>query len=462
MQLPVLSSLRELSAPPRRFLLFSVFNVISWQCIVGPAMVLFARKTEMPASWVGFLISCLPFSMLLVGLTLPLVTRLGPKRIMLMAWLLRNIVVCSVFLIPWAISVGGPRMAWYVLIGATLAFCLARSLGVGGWFPWLHEVVPEGERGTYFSTEMALVQLINVVLILGQGLFLQGNPGVNRFLAIYAGGIVFGMLSLVYMSRIPGGAGFDETSSMGQGLASYGIAFRDRRFLCFVLIAMLCMSSISWLSASVVLYLRDALHYVDRSIMALMAVGSGGVLLTIRPWGRFADHSGSGRAIFKALTAHSLAALAFLALFPGGRWTPYAVCPVIALMAVFAGAFWVATHRAMLNLVPESGRAGYTNLWIVGSAASMGVTPILAGFLIDSLGLWGFRACFLISGILGLCSAFASERVVGDGTQARLTRAWTMNPALPLRTLARIAWITLGMHESNRAERTARGGTPAR
>ncbi|MCL4219528.1 MAG: hypothetical protein KJ052_21315, partial [Candidatus Hydrogenedentes bacterium] len=66
MKFPLLRSIGDLDRGPRRFLLFTGFNVVSWQCIVGPALILLARYIEMPASWVGLLISFMPLSTLLV------------------------------------------------------------------------------------------------------------------------------------------------------------------------------------------------------------------------------------------------------------------------------------------------------------------------------------------------------------------------------------------------------------
>lgn len=450
LQIPVISSFLELSNAPRRFLFFTAFNVVSWQCIVGPAMILFARRIDMPPSWVGLLISFLPFSTFLVAFTAPLVARFGAKRLMFSMWMMRNLVMCVVFLMPWVLARGEARHGWYLLMGGTLAFCIFRALGSGGWFPWLHEVVPAEERGAYFSAETASTQLVNVCIILAQGVMLIGDPGVDRFLYIYAVGVIAGLVSLIWMSRVPGGAGMgDEVRRFG-AYQAHRRAAQDRPFMVFVALAALCFSCTSWFGSAYVLYLRDALQLTPKRVMWLTAAGSVGVLLTIRYWGRFADHSGSGRAMLKTLIAHSLGALAFLALPPGAWWTPWAIWPVVVLNCIFGAAFWMAAHRAMLNYVKDDGRVGYTNLWTLGTALTLGMTPIMAGWLIQGWGIWGFRACFLISGAAGLAGAFACEWIVRDGARPVGVRMWPLDPMLPFRTLVRIAWITAGLHESNR------------
>ena len=451
MNIPILSGLRELDRAPRQFLYFIVFNVISWQCIVGNALVLFARYLEIPASRVGLLIAFMPLSMLLVIVTVPLVTHLGPRRLMSTAWGLRCVVICAVFLIPYVLREFGLQPAQYVLMGATLGFCLLRAMGGGGWFPWLHEVVPERQRGTYFSTESAITQLLWVLVASCQAFILQDNPGLYRFLALYSIGIASGFISLAYMVRVPGGHGTNGPISVQSSYAAYGVALSDRPFLWFVAVATLCFSSVTWLGASLVLYMRDALDYSPRAIMLIMAAAGAGILVTIRQWGRYADHAGSGHAMLLSLIGHSAAALVFLVLIPGASWTRYVLPPTVVFVSVFGAAFSLAAHRAMLNFVRSPGRVAYTNLWTVGSSLALGITPILAGFCIEHWNLWGFRICFLSCAVSGICCAVASRVAVPDSGPMERPLGRLINPALPVRTLARIMWITLGMHESGRA-----------
>ena len=453
MRLPVFSTYRELSDAPRRFLFFSMFNVVSWQCTVGAILVLFAREIGMPPAWVGFLISFMPFSMVLVAGTMPLVTLLGPRRLMFGTWLIRNLTVSAVFLMPSATASYGPRAAWYVLIAATLGFCVVRAVGAGGWFPWLHEVLPENQRGMFFTTEAAVVQTVNVAIVLLQGLLLMGNPGLDRFLVVYGVGIGVGLFSTGLMLRIPGGRAIEEVFSLAASFRSYGVALADRRFVRFVVTASLCFSSAGWLTSAFVMYLRDVLCLSERIILTLMATGSFGILLTIRSWGRFADHSGSGRAMSKTMTGHAIAALFFLALVPGAPWTFYLVGPAVVILNVFNAALFVAANRSLLHHVRETARVGYTSIWITMTAITMGATPILAGMVIQTWGLWGFRACFGLSAFTGIGCALACLWAVDDGRKDVETRSWMLNPVLPLRTLGRIVWITAGLHESNRAQR---------
>lgn len=415
MRIPVLSGLRELDVAPRRFLFFIVFNVISWQCIVGPAMVLFGRKIGMPPSWVGYLNAFMPLSMLLVVVTGHLVRNLGAKRLMFSAWLMRNLISCTVFLLPWAMGHWGQRAGWYVLLVSTLGFCLMRAIGGGGWFPWLHEVVPEKQRGAYFSSETTVTQLLNVLAMLAQAIVLNGDPEVWRFLTVYGIGIASGLISLIWMGRVPGGRPVAESTSFNDTIASYRGVLADKPFCWYVIVASCCFSSTSWLGSASVLYMRDVLGVSARHITLLTALGSVGVMLTIHYWRRYAENTGSGAALLATLSCHGVTALGFVALLPGAAFTPYLLTVLCTLASIFGAAYWMAVHRAMLGYVKASDRVGYSNVWTVVTSLAFGVTPIAAGYIIDHWHLAGFRTCFVISAVSGVLCGFTIRRVLAHG-----------------------------------------------
>lgn len=445
MPLPVLSTVRMLPPGPRAFLFFSGCNLVSWQCIVGPAMVLFARFLDMPPSWVGWLLAFLPLTNLLVVGMVPLVARMGPKRLMLSTWGARNIAVSSVLAMPLVLAQFGQQAAWYLLAGATFAFCTIRAIGSGGWLPWVHEIVPEDRRGPFFSAEAAIVQFLNIFVILGQGLLLQGQPGMTEFLAVYAFGICAGLISLVWMSRIPGGRSAAEAGVKAEGYGSYRHAFGDSRFVRLVAFASVAYSGVTLYSAAQVMFLRDILGLGPNVIMGMLALGSLAIVLSIHSWSNFTEHSGSGLAMRLALMGFAAAVLSFLLIQPGAAWAPYAAAGAMAAAAAFSAAGFSAANRAMLNFTRHDARVAYANLWSVGTSLALGFAPILAGEVIERLDLLGFELCFLAAGLIALLCAAVAGFVVPDAAGA-------FRPARPLNDLVRAARITVGLHESNRID----------
>jgi hypothetical protein len=445
----------ELDSGARRFITFVLCNVVGWQCVVSSFMILLARRIEMPPSLVGWLIAFNPMSMIIVLGTVGLINRVGPKRVMFVSWLTRNILVCAVFLIPWVTGHWGMPAGWYLLMGATLAFCVARAFGAGAWLPWLYEIVPSRQRGLFFSVESFVTQGISVVILLLQALLLAESTHISRYLFVYAIGISAGFLSLFAMLRIPGGKATCPTEQGADGWTSYKTALADGRFVLFLAIASLGYSCSAWFGSAWVMYMRDELAFSSGYIMSLTALGSMGVLLSIRAWGRYADHSGSAHAMSNALFGCSAVALSFLCLAPGTYGIKFLVIPGIAAYCIFAAAFHVASNGANLNLVRQQGRVGYTNAWALTTSMACALTPIAAGRVIDVFGLLGYRLCFGISGIGCVLCALACRWLLSEKKPEDLSLPALLNPALPMRTYARVMWITLGLHESNKVAPSA-------
>ncbi|HSH13639.1 MAG TPA: MFS transporter, partial [Desulfurivibrionaceae bacterium] len=386
-----LIALRELPSAPRRFLYFSTINVISWQCLIGHPLILFGRALDMPPAWVGLVIGLLPLSMLLVIFTGPLVEWLGPRRLLTWGWLLRNLFAATVITIPWAIKLWGRPGGWLVLLFATLGFCVFRALSVGGWFPWLHEVLPPHLRGRYLSAETALAQVVTIMVVMVCGTILGQRGELDGFFLIYAVGIGTGMASIALIRRIPGGERQAPVLTGEAPGSSLAPILRDRSYMRFVLQSFFCLAVMTGQSSIAVMYLRDVLLYSDRHIMYLAAAGSLAVALLIGYWVSRAGRTGSTQAMTGMLLTHSFFALAWLCLLPGRPWTNGLALAAVISNTFCNAAFITLATRDMLQRVRQPGRVGYTNVWIIATSLATGAVPILTGLLVDWLGLNGFR-----------------------------------------------------------------------
>ncbi|MBU0676199.1 MAG: MFS transporter [Proteobacteria bacterium] len=446
-----LSGLGRLPNASRRFLFFSTINVISWQCIVGQVMILMARSIEMPPSWVGLLIAFMPLSMLLVAGTVPLVEWLGPRRILTLGWLFRNLITLPVFAIPWAMVAWGREGGWLLLLLATLGFCVVRALAVGGWFPWLHEVIPPTQQGDYFATETELTQIVNILMAVATAIILNISDTLAGFLGVYGIGIGAGLISVIAIQFIPGGHRLPSRppsaiptaiSSEQNRKTSYESVMEDPTFLRFVRLSIISMAALMWQASASIMYLRDILGYSNTHIMMLTGAGSLGVALVIGAWGRRADHRGSNQPMIELQLGHALCALLWPALLPDRGWTEILALVLMVGSTIFLAAFQMVAARGMLCRVPTEGKVGYTNIWIIGSSLAMGIPPILAGMVINHWGLAGFRLCFLISGIGGLAAGVALFRLPPEKGKPTLPHLMELiRPSQPLRALARIVWM---------------------
>ncbi|MCC6145041.1 MAG: hypothetical protein IT368_14645, partial [Candidatus Hydrogenedentes bacterium] len=333
---------------------------------------------------------------------------------------------------------------------------IVRAMGVGAWFPWIHEFVPERQRGAYFGAETAIAQLVIIGVTLSYAFVLHGDPGVNRFFIIYAIGIGAGLFSVLLIFRVPGGHVARRESSVS-GWASYRRVLADREYVVFVSMASLGFAALAFLGASAILYMRDMIGLSPNVIMAVVTGGGLSVFLTVRYWTRYAESADPRAAIAMTLGGHGLVAAGFLFLIPTAPWTPVLIFPAIACANLLSGAFNAIGNGTMLGFVPAHDRVAYTNVWIFGTSLGLGLSPIAAGLLIGWGGLDGFRACFVISAVLAIVAGMGEWILVARRHAIPRPLTELFSEAQPLRTLARIAWISAGLHESSgrvRPERT--------
>lgn len=438
-------SFTRLTPAPRAFLFFSIVNLASWQCIVGQVLILFARALGMPADLVGLLLSFIPFSMLLVVLSIPAVEFLGPRKLLITSWLLRNLLISAVFLIPLATARYGQPAAWLMLLLAVLGFSLVRAFGVGAWYPWLHEIVPRDNLADYFNSETILVQAANILLavVISQILAYAGGPAA--FYLIYGAGVVLGLSSVVLLVFMPGGRKSPKLPGEESRYASFHQALGDKPYRHFIVVISLALSSLMWVGSSSIMYLRDIMLFSDDRIMFITALGGLAVALTIRFWSNLAERQGDNRSMAMMLLLHAAATTCWFFLLPGG---PFALA--LALLAlvgsmVFSISLTTVAARSMLGQVKSAGKIGYTSLWIIGVSLANGLPPILAGQLIDHFGLTGFRLCFAISILLGVAVSLLLRKLPEAGVMPDLNYLDVLaRPLQPLRWMGRLVWLSLG------------------
>lgn len=452
MQIPVVHEIARLSPSTRKFLLSLSTSIVSFNCIMGAVLILFARRIDMPPDKVGLLLSFLPISSIMVIFAVSLVYRFGPHRLIAASWLGRTLAATPILLLPLVIQCFGPVYGWILLLACSLLYSVIQNIGATGWFPLLHEIIPDSDKSAYFSSEAvtghvcAISVSVLVAFILGE----KAGPEtpLSRFLIIYSIGIAAGFLGFYLFRKIPGGRVYKGPISQDRTWrGTYGPALKDKGYMRFVGMVALCMCSACWLNAANIMYLRDVLELPGRTIMLLLSSGSLGIALTVHPWGRHADSQGSPNAIALSMGGYSLVAFFWLFLLPKAPWNPYILTPLIVVGSILMGAFWVTAMRGMLGQIKEEGKIGYTNLWIVCTAAANAITPILVGQVIRHGGIWGFRGCFLIS-CLGCMACAATARHLPDigRTDVNLLDI-LMRPTQPGRTLAKILWISLGMDD---------------
>jgi len=394
-------SFKVLGLGARRFLAFSFLNTVSWQMLVGSVLVLHARALGVPPAVVGLLVAIMPFTLVLSLAVSSWVDRIGARQMMMAGWTARNLLAFPLVLTPWIYGRWGSRAAGLAVVAGVLCFCTMRSLSCAGWFSWLHEIVPDGERGRYFSMEMILVQVVNVGIGLAAFVFLGSRPALWKFGALSAVGIAAGLASISLMRRIPGGGPCGPRSRRRGPLVDLRLVLRDGPFMSYTLWTSLGLFVTAGQSTLIVLDLRDHLRITPGLIMFTTAVGSATAMVVGPWWGRLADRHGSGPVQVLA-GAMMAAALGGFALLHQGSLLGLVVTMSAGCVVSYSG-FVVAASRGMLQRMRPALRSGYSAVWQSVTSVATGASSVLVGLVVQRLGDPAYAGlCLAFSLLMGL------------------------------------------------------------
>ena len=196
--------------------LFSAFNALSFQVVLGSPMVLYAKSLGASATVVGIIAGMMP---LLVISQIPAanhINRIGYKRFVYAGWGTRVLFIFVIALVPLAATLldTGNRLA--LLIGLLFCFNLSRGISSCAWLPWITGLVPAGVRGKYLARDAAVMNSASFISMIVAALLLGNEPHGWQFALTFGFSAVTGAISLSFLKRIPDVPVPEETKGTGR------------------------------------------------------------------------------------------------------------------------------------------------------------------------------------------------------------------------------------------------------
>ncbi len=386
---------------------FSIFNGMTWLIALGAPMVLLAEALGATPAQVNlcynFVFLLLPVQVLATTLT----PYLGFKRQMMLAWGARLFFL----MVPLGIALASPStpapewMLW-ALIGSIFMFTLVRSLGSPVVLPWLQVILPEGQRGRYFSTDQSFTALAGVgILLLCAGLSKWLEGGYDAFAWQYALALMGAIGALLCLSRWPD-APKPKMMPARLILRELPRAVREdlpvRQILLLSIVAGFVGSSFIPLTTyylKVEAQLSVAMILVYSALQYVGVIGGSWVLRNLL------DRFGSKPFFQLSLVAGLLLDLFWLGVVLNGSAPFLALLPLAFVWAGVAGSQWAASvTRYLAQLGNYENRA----VLIAGITAMAGVANAVFAYL------WGLVVKSEEGGELGLDAEwFAAFFVAG-------------------------------------------------
>lgn len=364
----------------------TVFSLWTWG---GSVFLLFLHALGLPTSHIGLALALVPLSGVLALVLAPHLTRWGWKRVFLIAYGTRKGVMALLLLLPWTLLHGGRTAGWALLFAVIVVFALLRAVAETAYYPWMQEFTPNRRRGQFTGLSLLLGTLASGAALLIAGQVLAHGEGWGRYQALMAAGCVAGLLGVLLMARVPGGAPRPAATSVRAHRADLRAALRDRNFTAFLGgLGAVTLGSLL-LSTFLPLYLKDHLGIATGTVVRLdVATMAGGALAGLL-LGWATDRVGSRPVLMSSAVVSLLLPLAWL-LLP--RQSPQVLVACVALYFLYGVAvngLAIASGRLLFNrVIPPAASTAYTAIYYAWLGLTSGLAPLLAGGLLTLCGSW--------------------------------------------------------------------------
>lgn len=365
--------------------LFAGFNALSYQIILNSPMVLFAKSLEASATVLGILSGLMP---LLVIFQIPAahhIPRYGYKRFVFAGWGVRVMFIFVMAFVPFAGPFLNRSNQLALLLFLLFCFNLSRGISSCAWLPWLTSLVPPSIRGQYLAREAGFVNLASFLVFLLAALSLGNRPQAWQFGLLFAFSAVMGLISLVFLKRIPEGETPEQSRASTTPVPWLEIAgYRPFRKLLRLNVAW--SLAYGGLTTFTVAFLKTEAGMSERTILLLNSVAFLGGLGSLWFFGSRIDRFGSKPILTFSLLTWLAIIFGWLAM--AGR-TVDSAWPVVLVLQFFMGLgaalVNMANTRLAMAIIPTMGRSHFFALFSVVANLTLGLAPILWGVVIDLL-----------------------------------------------------------------------------
>ena len=358
-------------------------NVLSsffvYWTFVGSIFPLFLSTLGLPKAQIGVLLSLFPFCGLLSLGFAPVAARWGRKRVFLLGYGIRSLVMALLLLLPWLLFHAGYTVAIIFLFAILIVFALLRAMAETAFYPWTLEYMPSTIRGkftaanTVFSTIAACLALLIASYVIGKG------EGLSPYLLLIAIGSALGLLGTAAMWPVQGGAPTQEGAA-GAHRENMLTALHDRTFVGYLGGAGCVTLGMVLLTSFLPLYVKEQLGMPPGTVVALDMVTMLGGVASGLVWGWASDRVGSRRVLLPALGLCLLISLGWL-LLPHALPHMVVWCGLLYLgYGIFACGIGIGTDRLLYTgIMPPEQKTAYTAIFYAWAGLTGGIAPLLAG-----------------------------------------------------------------------------------
>jgi MFS family permease len=465
---------------------------LAWSSVCGAlsgGVILTAFALSLGASpLVIGLLAAIPF--LCQAAQLPaavLVERLRQRRrICVLSVTTARLLLMCMAVLPWLAR----EQALYALVALQLLVCVLNAVGSCAANSWLHQLVPHGQLGDFFSRRLLAGTATACAGTLAAGVLIDrfDDPDLPAYAVLFALAGIAGFISSHYLASTPEPL-MRDAGPPARWRELLLRPFRDRRFR-HLLLFLGAWTATSCLAAPfIAVYLVQQREYPVSLVTTLWVTSQVANAITLYAWGRLSDQFSNKAVLAVALPLHfaCMVMLTLLDALPSPGLQLALLYLIHVVLGVATGGIGLATGNLGLKLAPHGQGTPYLAAIGLVAAVAGGIAPIVAGGIASyfearqlsavirwfapggsrettllQVTHWGF--VFAISALLGLYVMHTLSRIdEGDEhSERQVVQAFALEAWRTVQSLSSIAGALGSLFPFERATERRRWWRPVR
>lgn len=446
------------------------FNVVYvYIAMSGPVFLLFLDHLKLDKSKIGLLLSIISFCGMIALFAGPLAARLGVRRVFLVCFALRKFILAGLIASPWVIDRYGLNAGFIYTASVITLFSLCRSFGDSASMIWAHEYVPANKRGKFTALQTIVIMVVGAATIAIAGYCLGKEPQTHMFQILFGIAFFFGIAMVFCYARLPGGQPLIPQAHESRGLKSYLEPLRDWRFRRFLIAHALVNIGWCMMTPFLPLFYRDEVGLPSDQVITIDSVYMIAQLGTCFLWGWTADRYGGKPQMVLGLAMLIIYPVALMLVPRDSPYSNISVWGVVFVLGLVMPGWAIGFGRVLyVDLIPSEKKMSYLAIHMTASSALVGVSPLIAGYLLDHMpaidwqfGWWNFDiySPFFIFCAIMLLAATAVMWTIPTSTQLPVTSfAGMFVQGNPLAAMQAILSHQYAGHETKRVMAVERLG----
>ncbi len=358
-------------------------NIFAQLIYFGPTFVLFLSSLSLSNTEIGFLLSIMPFFGVIALFVAPYVARFGYKRTYLITFNLRNIVTMGLLITPTVMTHFGADASVTLVTVIIMGFAFFRAIGDTALIPWGQEYIPNSIRGKHAAINDMVSRVTSIATVIVAGYILGLSDGIERFIILFAIGIIAEFFAAYSIAQLPGGLPNPNSQSNSEAYRHIFDALRDRNFMGYI--AGLALVTVAGAPLGFLpLFLQNQVGMSDSAIV-LLQIGSiiGGFSATyLLGWA--SDRYGSKPVMLSGLYIKALLPLCFFLIPRNSELSLPIALGIWFIWGIFEIAWAIGSGRMLyVNVVPTEKKTEYMAVYYASIGLIGGISQIGSGSLLD-------------------------------------------------------------------------------